>query len=98
MTFRNVLSFRGIENARATKRYHFGIVHGAGRSLAMNVFYPHGGAEKAYLKREFSSITNRFYSYSGTRQGDAAVLRGERHLSASDVLGLLLSDRFGNLA
>jgi UDP-glucose:(heptosyl)LPS alpha-1,3-glucosyltransferase len=27
----------------------------------MNVFNPHGGVERAYLRQEFSSITNRFY-------------------------------------
>ena len=27
----------------------------------MNIFNPHGGVEKAYLKQEFSSITNRAY-------------------------------------
>ena len=50
-----------LRSARATRFYHFDIIHGVGRSLAMNVFNPHGGVERAYLKQEFSSITNRYY-------------------------------------
>ena len=48
-------------SARAIQQYDFDIIHGVGRTLAMNIFNPHGGVEKAYLKQEFSSITNRFY-------------------------------------
>jgi UDP-glucose:(heptosyl)LPS alpha-1,3-glucosyltransferase len=48
-------------STRAIQPYNFDIIHGVGRSLAMNIFNPHGGVEKAYLKQEFSSITNRFY-------------------------------------
>jgi len=48
-------------SARAIRSYDFDVVHGVGRCLAMNVFNPHGGVEKAYLNQEFSSISNRFY-------------------------------------
>lgn len=48
-------------SARAIQQYDFDIIHGVGRTFAMNIFNPHGGVEKAYLKQEFSSITNRFY-------------------------------------
>ena len=55
-----VLSFL-INSARTIRLDDFDIVHGIGQSLVMNVFNPHGGVEKAYLRQEFSSITNRFY-------------------------------------
>jgi len=55
-----ILSFL-FNSARRIKSYDFDIVHGVGRCLAMNVFNPHGGVEKAYLNREFSSISSRFY-------------------------------------
>jgi len=55
-----ILSFLR-NSARAIQQYDFDIIHGVGRTLAMNIFNPHGGVEKAYLKQEFSSITNRFY-------------------------------------
>jgi UDP-glucose:(heptosyl)LPS alpha-1,3-glucosyltransferase len=48
-------------SARVTQQYDFDIIHGVGRTLAMNIFNPHGGVEKAYLNQEFSSITSRFY-------------------------------------
>ena len=48
-------------SARAVQQYDFDIIQGVGRTLAMNIFNPHGGVEKAYLKQEFSSITNRVY-------------------------------------
>lgn len=48
-------------SARAVQQYDFDIIQGVGGTLAMNIFNPHGGVEKAYLKQEFSSITNRFY-------------------------------------
>lgn len=48
-------------SARTIQQYDFDIIHGVGRTFAMNIFNPHGGVEKAYLKQEFSSITNRFY-------------------------------------
>lgn len=48
-------------SAHAVQQYDFDIIHGVGRTLAMNIFNPHGGVEKAYLKQDFCSITNRFY-------------------------------------
>jgi UDP-glucose:(heptosyl)LPS alpha-1,3-glucosyltransferase len=48
-------------SARAVQQYDFDIIQGVGRTLAMNIFNPHGGVEKAYLRQEFSSITNRVY-------------------------------------
>jgi UDP-glucose:(heptosyl)LPS alpha-1,3-glucosyltransferase len=50
-----------VNSIRVTRHYDFDIIHGVGRSLAMNVFNPHGGVERAYLKGDFSSISNRFY-------------------------------------
>jgi UDP-glucose:(heptosyl)LPS alpha-1,3-glucosyltransferase len=55
-----LLSFL-FQSNRVLKPYHFDIIHGVGWSLAMNVFNPHGGVEKAYRKQDFLSITNRFY-------------------------------------
>jgi UDP-glucose:(heptosyl)LPS alpha-1,3-glucosyltransferase len=55
-----ILSFL-FNSARAVKPYDFDIIHGVGRSLAMNVFNPHGGVEKAYLRQEFASINSRSY-------------------------------------
>jgi len=55
-----ILSFL-VNSARAVGSYDFDIVHGVGESFAMNVFNPHGGVEKAYLRQEFSSVRNRFY-------------------------------------
>jgi UDP-glucose:(heptosyl)LPS alpha-1,3-glucosyltransferase len=55
-----LLSFL-INSGRFVKRYDFDIIHGVGWSLAMNVFNPHGGVEQALLKRDFLSMTNRFY-------------------------------------
>jgi UDP-glucose:(heptosyl)LPS alpha-1,3-glucosyltransferase len=55
-----ILSFL-FNSARAVKPYEFDIIHGVGRSLAMNVFNPHGGVERAYLRQEFASITSRSY-------------------------------------
>ena len=55
-----ILSFL-VNSSRAIRPYDFDIIHGVGQSLAMNVFNPHGGVERAYLKQDFVSITNRFY-------------------------------------
>lgn len=43
------------------RRYKFDIVHQVDEGLKMNVFNPHGGVEKAYLKQEFNSIDSRIY-------------------------------------
>lgn len=50
-----------INSARALRREKFEIIHGVGRCLDINVFNPHGGVEKAYLKQEFCSISNGLY-------------------------------------
>ena len=55
-----ILSFL-VNSARAIRPYGFDVIHGVGQSLAMNILNPHGGVEEAYLKQDFSSITNRFY-------------------------------------
>jgi len=55
-----ILSFL-VNSIRVTRHYDFDVIHGVGRSLAMNVFNPHGGVERAYLRQDFASITNRFY-------------------------------------
>lgn len=39
----------------------FDIIHQADEGLTMNVFNPHGGVEKAYLKQEFRSIDSKPY-------------------------------------
>jgi UDP-glucose:(heptosyl)LPS alpha-1,3-glucosyltransferase len=56
----SILSFL-VNSIRVTRHYDFDIIHGVGRSLAMNVLNPHGGVERAYLRQDFSSITNKFY-------------------------------------
>ena len=48
-------------SARVINRYEFNIIHEVMESLTMNVFNPHSGVEKAYLKQEFASINNRLY-------------------------------------
>jgi UDP-glucose:(heptosyl)LPS alpha-1,3-glucosyltransferase len=55
-----VLSFLR-NSARAIQLYHFDIIHGVEGTLVMNIFNPHEGVEKAYLKQEFLSISNRVY-------------------------------------
>lgn len=40
---------------------NFDIIHQADEGLTMNVFNPHGGVEKAYLKQEFRSIESKPY-------------------------------------
>ena len=73
-----------IGSAHVLKSYDFDIVHGVGRSLAVNVLNPHGGVEKAYLKQEFASIRSRCYY----------VYRlGRRYLSAEHYLTLWIQKR-----
>jgi UDP-glucose:(heptosyl)LPS alpha-1,3-glucosyltransferase len=48
-------------SARIIHRSDFDIIHEVMESLTMNVFNPHSGVEKAYLKQEFASINNRLY-------------------------------------
>ncbi|MCX7857632.1 MAG: glycosyltransferase family 4 protein [Deltaproteobacteria bacterium] len=43
------------------RRYSFDIIHQVDEGLTMNVFNPHGGVEKAYLKQEFASIDSKLY-------------------------------------
>lgn len=50
-----------LNSARVINRYDFNIIHEVMESLTMNVFNPHSGVEKAYLKQEFASINNRLY-------------------------------------
>ena len=50
-----------INSSRVINRYRFDVIHEVMESLTMNVFNPHGGVEKAYLKQEFASIRNRLY-------------------------------------
>ena len=50
-----------LNSARVINRYDFNIIHEVMESLTMNVFNPHSGVEKAYLKQEFASINNRWY-------------------------------------
>ena len=53
-----VLSFLR-NSARAIQLYDLDIIHGVEGTLVMNIFNPHEGVEKAYLKQEFLSISNR---------------------------------------
>lgn len=55
-----MLSFL-IHSARVVQLYDFDIIHGVEGTLAMNILNPHEGVEKAYLKQEFRSISNRVY-------------------------------------
>ncbi len=50
-----------LNSARIVNRYDFDIIHEVMESLTMNVFNPHSGVEKAYLKQEFASIHSRLY-------------------------------------
>ncbi len=50
-----------INSARVLRQGKFEIIHGVGRCVSINVFNPHGGVEKAYLRQEFSSMENRLY-------------------------------------
>ena len=45
-----------INSRREMAKYDFDIVHVVGRALGMNVFNPHCGVEKAWLKQNFLSI------------------------------------------
>ena len=45
----------------ALRRERFDVIHGVGRCVNINVFNPHGGVEKAYLKQEFRSIDKASY-------------------------------------
>lgn len=46
---------------RLLEKEDFPIIQGVGHSAYMNLFNPHGGVEKAYLKQEFYSIRNKGY-------------------------------------
>ncbi len=46
-----------INGLREMAKYDFDIVHVVGRALGMNVFNPHCGVEKAWLKQNFLSIS-----------------------------------------
>ena len=46
-----------INSLREMAKYEFDIVHVVGRALGMNVFNPHCGVEKAWLKQNFLSIS-----------------------------------------
>ena len=46
-----------INSLREMAKYDFDIVHVVGRALGMNVFNPHCGVEKAWLKQNFLSIS-----------------------------------------
>lgn len=50
-----------LNSARIINRHDFDIIHEVMESLTMNVFNPHSGVEKAYLRQEFASINNRLY-------------------------------------
>ena len=50
-----------LNSARVIDHYDFDIIHEVMESLTMNVFNPHSGVEKAYLKQEFASINNQMY-------------------------------------
>ena len=50
-----------LNSARMINLHDFDIIHQVMESLTMNVFNPHSGVEKAYLRQEFASINNRLY-------------------------------------
>ena len=55
-----IISFL-IGSALAIRKEEFDVIHGVGRCVNINVFNPHGGVERAYLKQEFRSIDNASY-------------------------------------
>ncbi|MFQ5964755.1 MAG: glycosyltransferase family 4 protein [Candidatus Scalinduaceae bacterium] len=50
-----------INSLRKIVKNDFDIIHVVGRALGMNVFNPHCGVEKAWLKQDYVSIRNPFY-------------------------------------
>ncbi|MCS7281554.1 MAG: glycosyltransferase family 4 protein [Desulfobacterota bacterium] len=81
--FLRIISFI-LATRRILSKHEFDIIHMVDEGLTMNVFNPHGGVEKAYLKQEFASIDNRLYY----------LLRWlRRYLSPSHYLILWLQKR-----
>ncbi|GJQ57919.1 MAG: glycosyltransferase family 1 protein [Candidatus Scalindua sp. AMX11] len=52
-----------INSRRALQAEDFDIIQVVGRALGMNVFNPHCGVERAWLKQDFQSIRNPFYRF-----------------------------------
>jgi len=52
-----------INSLRRMSNYDFDIVHVVGRALGMNVFNPHCGVEKAWLKQDILSASCPFYRF-----------------------------------
>ncbi len=50
-----------INCCRALQTENFDIIQVVGRALGMNVFNPHCGVEKAWLKQDYQSMRNPFY-------------------------------------
>ncbi len=50
-----------ISSARVIRWDHFDIIHGVEGTLLMNIYNPHEGVERAYLKQDFLSISNPSY-------------------------------------
>ncbi len=55
-----MLSF-ALKAARRTREDGFDIVHGTGKCLGANVFNPHGGVEKAWLRQNYQSCPSAAY-------------------------------------
>lgn len=73
-----------VTSRRTVNAHHFDIVHGVGRIFHMNVCNPHGGVEKAYLRQEFASMTNRGYRL---------LRRVRRYLSPQHYLAIWIQKR-----
>ncbi len=52
-----------VNSRREMLKYDFDIVHVVGRALGMNVFNPHCGVEKAWLRQDIMSINTPFYRF-----------------------------------
>jgi len=62
----------------------FDIIHGVGGVLYMNVFNPHGGVDRAYLKREAASMHRKWY---------VIYRKARRYLSPHHHVSLWIQDR-----
>jgi UDP-glucose:(heptosyl)LPS alpha-1,3-glucosyltransferase len=52
-----------INSYKIMSKYDYDIVHVVGRTLGMNVFNPHCGVERAWLKQDLLSIRSPFYMF-----------------------------------
>ena len=92
-----------INGRREMSKYDFDIVHVVGRALGMNVFNPHCGVEKAWLKQNFLSIScpvsralKQMYSFFSFRQNFILWL-DRKQFTGKDVSRIIaISDMIKN--